>query len=692
MFEIILSAIAALLLLGLAAQAMRQQKTVAQKALACVAVLLAGIEITDLLTLHASSDYTVFRRFTTLFESFLPAALLWYSFTFARSEPVPLRSRRGLLIAAAAVLFPASVLFLPLQDFFYAPDFQSERVLFLGRAGYWFYLGVMLVCVSALVNLEATFISTVGSDRWKVKFEVIGVGSILAVLIFYFSQGLLYRTINVNLLPVRSGILIIASCLILYAKFSRGNGVRVMVSRYILYRSLTLLSVGVYFIVLGIVGEGMKYFDVSFARDVTVFIAFAGGIALLVVLLSEQIRRRVQVFICKHFFAHKHDYRQTWLGLTSQLAECTTLPDMETAILAAYQEIFGLKGASLYLFNRKSNIHVPAVHHALPRVETGLTVSAGLLSYFLDQNRVWNPFDKEYAPTGEETSFARSAQARLMVPLICNRQVEGLVVFGEQMAPEPFTYEDYDLMKIIARQSALLLSNLRLSEELIEARELAAMARVSSFVIHDLKNLTYTLSLIMDNAEEHIGNAEFQRDMMTTVQHTLETMKDLMHRLKAFPGTSTFRMECCDLSLLSATVVGALTKTRPGAAIRYHGISVFCAIDAEEIRKVIINLVQNGLDAAGDRGTVTVETGMNNSHAYVKVSDNGCGMTEDFMQHQLFRPFRTTKRTGLGIGLYQCKQIVESLGGTIEAKSEAGKGSAFTVYLPAADRGPVSMT
>jgi putative PEP-CTERM system histidine kinase len=691
MIETITTIIAILLLLALAAYALLTKKSTAQAALASVAVLLAGIATTDLLTLHSSSGPAVLRRITTILESFLPASLLWYSVTFARSGPAPLFSRRGLLIIAAAVLFPASVLFFPQQDFFYSPDFLTERVLFLGRVGYWYYFGVMLACVAALMNFEATFMSAVGSDRWKVKFEVIGAGSILAVLIFYFSQGLLYRTLDVNLMAVRSIILAISSGLILYARRYREDGVHIIVSRYILFRSLTLLSVGVYFIVLGLLGEAMKYFEVSFAQYVTIFFAFAGGIALVVLLLSDQLRRRVKVFISKHFFAQKHDYRHTWIALTNRLVS-TTPAAMEQGILAAYCEMFGLGGASLYLFDRGSGRYMPAAQHALPhavpRAETGLSASAGLLSYFLDQNRVWNLADAEYAPTEEERSFAAVTKAQFVVPLICNHQVEALVVFGRQVAPEQFTFEDYDLMKTMARQSALVLSNLRLSEELIETRELAAVARLSSFVVHDLKNLTYSLSLIMDNAEEHMGNADFQRDMMGTVRHTIENMKSLTQRLKSIPGKSGTSRESHDLHELSTAVVGELKKMRSHARIVCRGTSALSLVDGDEIKKVIVNLVQNGLDAAGEEGTILVETGMNNGHAYFSVSDTGCGMTKDFMENQLFKPFRTTKAKGLGIGLYQCKQIVEAHGGMLVVKSEAGKGSVFTVYLQATDRSP----
>jgi len=105
-------------------------------------------------------------------------------------------------------------------------------------------------------------------------------------------------------------------------------------------------------------------------------------------------------------------------------------------------------------------------------------------------------------------------------------------------------------------------------------------------------------------------------------------------------------------------------------------------VDAEQIRNVAHNLILNALEASENGGTVRVETGEEGTWAFLRVHDSGCGMTDEFMAHELFRPFRTTKKKGLGIGLYQCRQIVESHGETIEARSEAGVGSVFTVLLP----------
>ncbi len=145
-------------------------------------------------------------------------------------------------------------------------------------------------------------------------------------------------------------------------------------------------------------------------------------------------------------------------------------------------------------------------------------------------------------------------------------------------------------------------------------------------------------------------------------------------------------MERHDIRDLSSEVVEEMRKARPDADIVCRGEPAPALIDTGELKKVIINLVQNGLEAGGERAQVTIETGWQNGSVCLTITDSGSGMTRAFMQHQLFKPFRTTKKTGLGIGLYQCKKIVESLGGTIEVSSESGKGSSFTVRLPAADR------
>ena len=678
--DLAVSFIAAALLLALAAHTIYRGRTVPGFALSASVLLLALIEALDQAALHLGVYTYEIKWASVLLESFLPASLLLFSVTYSRTysaRSIPLYCH---ILLVLSFLFPAAVLFFPLGDFFYAPDLQTERMLFLGDAGYWFYMLIMLYIIVALMNLESTFSATAGPDRWRMKFEVIGLAGMLAVLIFYFSQGLLYRTINMNMLPVKSGVFIIAAVAVGYSRLTRGNGVKVAVSRYVIYRSLTLLLIGAYLLILGIVGEGMKYFGASFGRNAAIFIAFASGILLLAVLFSEQLRRKAKVSIDKHFFAQKHDYRTQWITFTERLAVCRTSAEIYDEILTTYMRSFGLRGASLYLCSAECLSYTLAACREM-RGGPEMPASEGLKSYFLERGRVLDPDGGEYALAKEESDFFDLSGTRLLVPVEGNGRIEAFVAFGEQLASEVFTYEDYDLMKTLAKQAALSIINFRLSEELAETREIAAVAKISSFVIHDLKNLASSLSLLLDNAEEYIGDPEFQNDMIDATRNTLSKMKGLIQKLKMIPEKQSLNAVSSDMLILARETVSEFMRSRPGAAISCGGVRASTMVDQEEFKKVLLNLILNAVESVGRDGAINIETRSEAGKASISVKDNGCGMTTEFMTEHLFKPFRTTKGKGLGIGLYQCKQIIEAHGGTITVASAPGQGTTFTITL-----------
>ncbi len=685
MTGMILTVVAVIALMALGMYTLSKQKTLASALLFAVLFLLAGMELFDRLSLRASGDGAAFRLVSLFIEALLPASFILLSIVYGRNKPYEYRSWVRSIIAAALALFPFVMLIAAGTDLSYSPDFRHDLVLFLGEEGYWYYIGVMAAFIFALMNVEATLSATRGITLNRMKFEAIGIMCLLAVLIFYYSQGLLYRTINMNLVPVRSAVFIIAALLIFYSQAFRGIGTRVSISRHVLYRSITLLAVGLYLIGLGLVGEGMRYFGGTFSAKLTVLLAFIGGMLLLAVLLSEKARRRTKVLINKHFFVNKHDYREEWIKFTGRLSSCATLDDVQESILMVYRETFGLAGASLYLLGPDGKRHLRVAENEMAKSPDELRVSEGLSSYFLKQERVLNLADGEYPLSASELAVYQQGGIWLIVPLISGGAVQGLAALRRQIVPEKLTYDDYDLMKVLARQAAQAITNLKLSEEVMDMRAMAAVSRISTFVIHDLKNLTSGLSLVVDNAEEHISNPEFQRDAIQTIKKTLAKMEGLTRRLKTIPEKLSHETKVTDLDRLSRETVAEFSKIRVGVPIEYSGATVYASVDGEEIVKVIVNLVQNALNASNDKGVVVVTTSEEQGSACIRVSDSGKGIEPDFLKNQLFKPFRTTKETGLGIGLYQCKQIVEAHEGKIEATSEPGKGTVFTVRLPLAE-------
>jgi putative PEP-CTERM system histidine kinase len=204
------------------------------------------------------------------------------------------------------------------------------------------------------------------------------------------------------------------------------------------------------------------------------------------------------------------------------------------------------------------------------------------------------------------------------------------------------------------------------------------LGKIATFMVHDLKNLVHTLSLVVGNARKHIADPDFQQDMLVSLENTTARMNALIGKFKNMPGKNDLETVSTDLQQIATQVAGSIS----GPKIIAGGIPALAIVDREQIQNVLINLVLNAVDATGGTGPVWIDTGCDNDHAYIRIRDEGCGIPDDFIRRHLFIPFQTTKKTGLGIGLYQCRQIIEAHEGSIEAASEVGKGTTFTVWLP----------
>jgi putative PEP-CTERM system histidine kinase len=262
------------------------------------------------------------------------------------------------------------------------------------------------------------------------------------------------------------------------------------------------------------------------------------------------------------------------------------------------------------------------------------------------------------------------------------KELIGFIVLGENFASNDYNYEDYDLLKTLAKQSAFAIMKTKLTEELSETREFEAVGKLSSFIIHDLKNAASLLTLVTQNAHEHMNNPQFQKDAMTSVASTSEKIKVIIQKIKDLPKKFHMNFEYADLGQVVSEAVYELQMQGDTKIIYNVNKPINTLFDREEIRKVVTNLLINAIDATKGEGNIRVKTGVQRKMGYIKVSDNGYGMSEEFIEKKLFKPFQTTKKKGLGLGLYQSKTITEAHSGRLEVKSIEGIGTDFTVYIP----------
>lgn len=683
MMQIILSSVAVILAAAVVLLSLwRGRGELSSWFLLLALVVTTSLEVFDLLTVTAPARAFFWKRYALAAESFLPVGWLLVSLTRSREFGPRLISPLQWLLLLATAIFPVVLFFFPTSAFFYSPDFAVERVLFLSNVGYYFYLGLMVVIVIALINLESTYANAALASRWKIKFDFIGIGSFLAMLIFYYSQGLLYRTINMNLAPARSLVLILALAMMLYSAIAREDKVKIAVSRSIAYKSVVLLAVGLYLIVLGVLGEGLRYLGNAPQRAMAIGGAFIAGVCLLLVLLSETVKRKLKVFIHKNFYQSKYDYRTQWLQFTDRLAKARGEDMLMLAILSGYCEIFAMGNGGLFVSHDDGESFVWRAGHEMSRSEVCFRNADPVMKSMSERSWVVNLRDDDICLTEEQRHFVEGYAVTFLVPLFGSGRLEAILAMGNPVNQnEQYHYEDYDLMKTLACQASSALRNIRLAEDLAQSRELEVMGRLSTFILHDLKNLVYTLSLTVDNAHSHITDPEFQEDMLGTLANTVNRMKILISKLRQLPEKQLLTCEPVKLLQLAAEAAGMVADN---GAIAVSGTDIEANADRDELLKVVVNLLVNALEATNGKGPVTVEVGQEEA-PFIKVRDQGCGISEEFLRGQLFLPFKSTKSKGLGVGLYQCKQIVEAHGGRIDVTSEVGVGSVFTVLLP----GPV---
>jgi putative PEP-CTERM system histidine kinase len=276
--------------------------------------------------------------------------------------------------------------------------------------------------------------------------------------------------------------------------------------------------------------------------------------------------------------------------------------------------------------------------------------------------------------------LSRADDVWAVVPLLVGEQLTGFVLLARPHAATELDWEVRDLLKTASRQAAAFLAQLHAAEALLEARKFDAFNRMSAFVVHDLKNIVTQLSLMMKNAKRLHDNPEFQQDMLMTVESSLDKMRQLMLQLRegAKPPGGPLGVELQPIVQRIAEVAA-----QRGRALELRQVERIATRGHEErMERVLGHLVQNAFDATPPEGHVWLELKRVSGQAQVIVGDTGQGMTREFVQNRLFKPFASTKSAGMGIGSYESSQYIRELGGRIEVDSEPGRGTVITVVLP----------
>jgi len=616
--------------------------------------------------------------------------LLLFSLSFARANYREFLRKWRLAVAAVFVI-PLLLVTLG-RDALYTlarPATSSSWILPLGWAGYGLTLAFLVSAVLILVNVESTLRASTGSIRWQIKFTLLGLAAIFAVQIYTASHALLYTSLDTRLLPVHTAVLIVADLLILVSFLRRGLlRVDLYPSQSFLYNSLTLLIVGIYLFLVGGLAKAVSVVGGSQSLPLATFVVFVALVALAVVLLSDELRHNVKQAVDRHLRRPKHDYRQVWSTFTQRTGSRVEIRALCAAITKAVSETFGVPSVTLWQLSETRDRLVLGGSTALSEegAEALLAEQEGGRALIEAMGGEENVRDLGLpageVPQPDPPGFIRRSNCRYAVSLSAGRESLGFLSLSPRVTQEPFTTEDFALLKTIADQAAAYLLNLKLSEELLRAREMETFQALSAFFIHDLKNLASRLSLAMQNLPVHFDNPAFRQDLLRGISQSVSEMNSLVSQLSPLSSGLELRRTETNLNALISSTLGSLDGSLKSNLVQGLQPVPPLRIDVEQIQKVLVNLVLNAAEASPDRGEIRVSTAERGGWVVLTVSDAGRGMSKQFIARSLFKPFQTTKPKGLGIGLFHSKKIVEAHRGRIEVESEEGKGSTFRVLLP----------
>lgn len=576
-------------------------------------------------------------------------------------------------VAAAAVLLQLGVIvagqWMPAEALARPQAFAA-----LGRA------------VLGLVLIEQMLRNASADARWNAKPVALGLGAIFVFDLFIGSQAALFERFDGDAVSVRALVHAAAVPLLYVASRRHADWLgKLHVSRAAVFHSATLLLVGAYLLVVAGVGYYVRYTGGEWGRALSVALVFVALVALALLVASGSMRSRLRVYISKNFFSYRYDYREEWLRFTQLLSSSAAPQDTAETVVRALANLVESPSGMLWLQRSADADFAQAARWNLPAQAGSEPRDGGLASFWRERAWIidvdeWRERREAYPGLDLPDWLTGEPRCWLIVPLLVREALIGFVVLGRPRAVVELNWEVRDLLRTAASQASGYLAQAQATEALLEARKFDAFNRMSAFVVHDLKNIVTQLSLMMKNAKRLRDNPEFQQDMLDTVENSLEKMRQLMLQLregdKPHGVTSGVDLEQIARRLAAAAASKGRVlqlQLQPGVSTRGH---------PERVERVLGHVVQNAFDATPPGGDVRLILDAQGSQARVRVEDTGCGMSEDFIQNRLFKPFQTTKSSGMGIGAHESYQYVQELGGKISVHSELNQGTTVTLLLP----------
>ena len=553
----------------------------------------------------------------------------------------------------------------------------------------WFALGSAQVAASlvGLIILEQVYRNSRPRQRPALRYIAAALAAIFVYDAVLFAPAVFGEMPDSPMWQVR-GYFTVAATLVLGYGVSKlpPGGWGLFVSRKLSYFAISTAAAVVVLAVF--VAAAFMAGDVPGRWNPAVRIALfsIGLLALVVLALSDSVRAHLAVLLKKHLMEPKFDYREEWLRLIETMTDESLDLSLDKRAIKSLAQIVPAESGQLWFRDAETNQYAAIAAWDESRDERTVPASNPVVEFLGESGWVVDVRDVERNPGKYEGLDADAIRTTLpgvdlLIPLQHEKELIGYAALRRLDTTFALDYEVHELFKTAGKQVASFLIQARASEKLAEARQFEAYNRFTAFVMHDLKNAIAQQSLVVDNAEKHKRNPEFIDDAIDTIKAGVQRMRRVLRYLQQRPLHE--QRQRVEMTKLLFTVASECSDRQPLPRVRCPDFPVFIRADRERLQMALGHAVRNAQDATDGDGEIFLELTAADSTVDIVIRDSGRGMDPIFVRDRLFRPFDSTKGAdGMGIGAYQLRETVRSIGGDLSVESHPGEGTAITIVLP----------
>jgi len=569
----------------------------------------------------------------------------------------------------------------------------TRPLISVDNLGFIYGAKFYLICTTSLSVLGLALVEQVmrntHRDRlWNIKFLCLSIGSMFAYDFFMFSDALLFNHVEESLLVAR-GFIQIFIVPLLFITISRNPvwRLKLNVSRRVVFHTGTLAISGIYLLLMATAGYYIKSTGGEWGSLLQTIFFIGAILTFFILIMSRQMRAKLIVYISRHFFRYHYDYRHEWVSMTKALFQKNQDEKLPYRALRQISYLVNSTGGGIWIKSENNTYQYTEDFyanwsHLQPNID-----EHNFILYLQEKNWIINIDEykadqKNYSGLVLPNTILSLPHAWLIIPLNIQTGLVGFIILSHSHANVEFNWEDYDILKISGHQAASAIAQMLDSEALANSKQFEAYNQMSAFVIHDIKTVVSQLSLMVKNAESHKNNPAFIDDMIKTTDHSVNKMQQLLKQLKR--QTTADENHELDFNKLLQSLVDEHSRNKPAPKLSsLPEKSIIINASPEQIHSALTHIIKNAQEATSDDGYIKIAVTTTDHTVIIKITDNGSGMDQSFIKNSLFKPFSSTKGlSGMGIGVYQCRQFIRAANGDISVESQLNKGTTFTITLP----------